>query len=118
MEKVIIERVVQKKHLADAMKSGSLPVLATPQMIAWMEEAACLCLDLEEGKSSVGIHMDVSHDAPSALNSTISIHAEVIEQNERIIKYNVSAYQGKTCIGKGIHTRCIIKTDSFMQKLK
>ena len=39
-----IERVVEKQHLASIMKSGSLDVLATPQMIAWMEEAACLCL--------------------------------------------------------------------------
>ena len=58
-----IERVVEKQHLASIMKSGSLDVLATPQMIAWMEEAACFCLELEEGKTSVGTvsytHLDV-----------------------------------------------------------
>ena len=65
-----IERVVEKQHLASIMKSGSLDVLATPQMIAWMEEAACLCLELEEGKTSVGTLMNVSHDMASPLGAT------------------------------------------------
>ena len=38
---VTIERIVERSHLASQMKSGSLDVLATPQMIAWMEEASC-----------------------------------------------------------------------------
>ena len=55
LKTIRIQRVVEKQNLASVMKSGSLDVLATPQMIAWMEEAACLCLELEEGKTSVGI---------------------------------------------------------------
>lgn len=67
LKSVTIERKVERANLASVMKSGSLDVLATPQMIAWMEEAACLCLDLEDGQTSVGISMNTSHDAPSAL---------------------------------------------------
>ena len=51
LKTIRIQRVVEQQNLASVMKSGSLDVLATPQMIAWMEEAACLCLDLEEGKT-------------------------------------------------------------------
>lgn len=43
LKTIRIQRVVEKQNLASVMKSGSLDVLATPQMIAWMEEAACLC---------------------------------------------------------------------------
>ncbi len=50
LKTIRIQRVVEKQNLASVMKSGSLDVLATPQMIAWMEEAACLCLELEEGE--------------------------------------------------------------------
>lgn len=59
--KAEIERVVEESGLASSMKSGSLEVLATPQMVAWMEEAACLCLKLDEDITSVGTKIDVSH---------------------------------------------------------
>ena len=72
LKTIRIQRVVEQQNLASVMKSGSLDVLATPQMIAWMEEAACLCLDLEEGKTSVGISMNVSHDMASPLGATNS----------------------------------------------
>lgn len=41
---VDLEHVVEESGLASTMKSGSLAVLATPQLAAWMEEAACACL--------------------------------------------------------------------------
>ena len=44
LKSVTIERKVERANLASVMKSGSLDVLATPQMIAWMEEAACFML--------------------------------------------------------------------------
>ena len=83
LKSVTIERKVERANLASVMKSGSLDVLATPQMIAWMEEAACLCLDLEDGQTSVGISMNTSHDAPSALGATISITAKMTEVQGR-----------------------------------
>lgn len=114
---VTIHCIVEKAHLASTMKSGSLDVLATPQMIAWMEQAACLCLDLEEGQTSVGIAMNVSHDAPSPLGAEITIQATLTEQKGRILQYDVVANQGQTCIGKGKHTRCIVNSEKFLAKV-
>ncbi len=38
MEKYcVLYRTVEAEDLAISMKSGALPVLATPRMIAWME---------------------------------------------------------------------------------
>ena len=78
LKTIRIQRVVEQQNLASVMKSGSLDVLATPQMIAWMEEAACLCLDLDQGKTSVGISMNVSHDMASPLGATITIEAKMV----------------------------------------
>ena len=88
LKTIRIQRVVEKQNLASVMKSGSLDVLATPQMIAWMEEAACLCLELEEGKTSVGISMNVSHDMASPLGATITIEAKMVAK--LIMKYKRS----------------------------
>lgn len=117
LKSVTIERKVERANLASVMKSGSLDVLATPQMIAWMEEAACLCLDLEDGQTSVGISMNTSHDAPSALGATISITAKMTEVQGRKVLYDVEAYDGKTCIGTGKHARFIVDAKKFLSKV-
>jgi predicted thioesterase len=115
---VRIERKVEQSGLACNMKSGSLPVLATPQMIAWMEEAACLCLDLPSEKSSVGIEMNVSHDAPSPLGALIEIEAKISADLGKIIEFEVAAYMGDKCIGKGVHKRAIINIERFMGRVQ
>lgn len=112
-----IIRKVEEKGLAKVMKSGSLPVLATPQMIAWMEEAACASLQLEEGKTSVGILMNVSHDAPSPLGAEIRIRADLKEQIKNIVVFDVAAWMGDVCIGKGEHKRAIVSEAKFLAKV-
>lgn len=114
---VRITRTVEPSGLACAMKSGSLKVLATPQMIAWMEEAACLCLDLPEDRTSVGILMNVSHDAPSPLGAEIEIEAVLTEDTGKILTYEVSAWMKDVCIGKGTHKRAVVKTEKFLSRI-
>ena len=57
--------VVSEKNSAKTMGSGTLDVFATPAMIVLMEETAwkSVAEELEEGCGTVGIHLDVSHDA-------------------------------------------------------
>ncbi len=117
LKSVTIERKVSKEHFASAMKSGSLDVLATPQMIAWMEEAACLCLNLEEGKTSVGTCMNVTHDKASPFGAVISITAEMVEVDGRKIKYQVIAQENGEIIGKGYHERFIVDIEKFLSKI-
>ena len=116
LKTIRIQRVVEQQNLASVMKSGSLDVLATPQMIAWMEEAACLCLDLDQGKTSVGISMNVSHDMASPLGQTITIEAKMVHVEGRKIDYEVQAFQDGKSIGKGQHERFIVDANRFLEK--
>lgn len=116
LKTIRIQRVVEKQNLASVMKSGSLDVLATPQMIAWMEEAACRCLELEEGKTSVGISMNVSHDMASPLGATITIEAKMVNVDGRKIDYEVQAFQDGKSIGKGVHSRFVVDAQKFIDK--
>ena len=111
-----INRKVEKSGLASVMKSGSLEVLATPQMIAWMEEAACLCLDLEEGSTSVGTRMNVEHLKASPLGADIRIVANIVKQEGRKVSFEVEAYQDDALIGKGVHERFIVQAEKFVNK--
>lgn len=116
LKTIRIQRVVKQQNLASVMKSGSLDVLATPQMIAWMEEAACLCLELEEGKTSVGISMNVSHDMASPLGAIITIEAKMVNVDGRKIDYEVQAFQDGKSIGKGVHSRFVVDVQKFIDK--
>lgn len=113
-----ILRQVETSGLACTMKSGSLPVLATPQLVAWMEEAACACLELSEGFSSVGIDIQVQHLAPSPLGAEIEITAAISRQEKRMVYYDLQAFMDGACIGKGSHVRCIIDVSRFMAKVQ
>lgn len=117
METVRIERVVEQSHLASVMKSGSLDVLATPQMIAWMEEASCQCISCPEGFTSVGIEMNVKHLAASGLGAKISIHSSLMAKEGNRMVFEVCAYQDDVCIGKGEHIRYLVEIDRFMAKI-
>lgn len=113
----VLYRTVEAQNLAMVMGSGDLPVLATPQMIAWMEEASCKIAETKEGYTTVGISMNVTHDAPSPLHARIRIVSHLIESNGKIFTFEVSAYCGETCIGKGIHKRAVVNRERFMAKV-
>lgn len=86
-------------------------------MIAWMEEASCKITNCDEGMTTVGILMNVTHDAPSALHARVRVVSELVEQNGKIYTFNVSAWQGEKCLGKGVHKRATVNAKRFMEKL-
>lgn len=112
-----IYRTVEDADLARVMKSGSLDVLATPRMIAWMEEASCLLEDVPAGYTSVGIMMNITHDAPSPFGARIRIESRLVEKKGRISEFEVSAWMGETRIGHGFHKRADVNADKFMSRL-
>lgn len=118
MEKSLeIERVVKEAGLAKTMKSGSLPVLATPQLAAWMEEASCLLLELPEGKTSVGTRLDLSHLKASPLGATIRIQASLIAEEGRRLSFAIEAYEGEALVGKASHERAVVDIDRFLGRV-
>ncbi len=111
---------VTKENTAFAFCSGALDVFATPAMISLMEECCWKMIqpELEEGNGSVGVKIDVSHDAPSAIGSTITCEATLIEIDGRHLTFSVKCLDGDRVIGKGTHERFIINNEKFMSKLK
>lgn len=112
------EALVTEQNTAAAVGSGSLPVFATPMMVALMEKAAVAALEghLEEGQGSVGTHMDVSHDAATPLGMRVWAEAELTAVEGRALTFAVAAFDAAGPIGKGIHTRFLIQNEKFMAK--
>ena len=110
---------VSEQNIASTMKSGDLPVFATPAMCALMEEAAKTAVlpALEEGEGTVGISLGISHDSPSPMGTTITATATVTQVDAKKITFSIEASDGTRRIGKGSHERFVIDNEKFMAKL-
>lgn len=113
------EITVTEAVTAIKMGSGDMPVLATPAMMALMENAAMLAVasELPEGSTTVGGHIESSHLKPSNIGDKVSATAEVIKVDGKKIEFKVSAYSGDTLLGEGTHLRFIVDKERFMSKL-
>ena len=69
----------QAEHSANIMGSGGLEILATPALVAFMENLACEALQekLSSDESSVGNLMAIDHLAPSLTSQ--AIHVQITE---------------------------------------
>ena len=110
--------VVNDQNTAAAVGSGLLPVFATPQMIALMENAAVNAVQgaLEQGQGTVGTRLDVTHDAATPIGMKVWAEAELTEINGKKLTFAVTAYDETGPIGKGTHERFIIQNDKFLAK--
>ena len=113
------ELIVTGAVTAIAMGSGDMPVLATPAMMALMENAAMLAIaeSLPEGCTSVGGYIESSHLRPSKIGDKVTAIAEVTNIDGKKVEFKVAAYSGDTLLGEGTHLRFIVDKERFMSKL-
>ena len=116
--KHISELTVTDSVTAIKIGSGDMPVLATPAMMALMENAAMLAVadELPEGCTTVG-YIESSHLRPSKIGDKVAATAEVSKVDGKKIEFKVAAYSGETLLGEGTHLRFIVDRERFMSKL-
>ena len=114
------EIVVNEQNTAASMGSGNLEVFATPWMIALMEEASqrSVAPFLEEGQSTVGTRLCVSHDAATPLGMKVWAESLLTEIDGRRLVFEVRAFDECGLIGQGTHERFIIRQQRFLEKVE
>ncbi len=114
-----VRRVVEDRHTARHLGSGNVSVLATPIMVALMEEAAIAAVDplLPEGQQTVGIHLDVKHLAPTPVGMEVVARAELTDIDGRILTFRVTAEDENEQVGEGTHKRAIIDLARFQGRI-
>lgn len=112
------ELTVTMEETAASAGSGGQPVFSTPHMIALMEKTAWASVEpcMEEGRTTVGTRLDVSHLSASPVGAHISCESELIEIDGRRLVFNVTASDDAGLIGEGIHERFVIETEKFMAR--
>lgn len=119
-EKILSRTVkVEEENLAAAMGSGSLMVLATPAVVALMENVSAELAQNElanDELTTVGTMISVEHTSPTPLGAEVTATAKLIETDGRTFKFEVSAKDKMGDIAHGTHTRVIVKAEKFQMK--
>ena len=111
--------LVQEDNTAKNMGSGDLDVLATPSLVAFMENAAknYLNIFLTDELGSVGSNININHLAPTLVGKEITVQGKITEIiKEKIIIFSLEAYEEDKKIGDATHTRVIINNEKFLSK--
>ena len=111
---------VTENNTAKFMGSGDLDVLATPSLVAFMENAAKNHLNtlLTADYGSVGSNININHISPTLVGKKITIQGEIIQIiKEKIIIFSLEAFENDKKIGDAEHTRVIINNEKFISKL-
>lgn len=116
--KANVTEMVTDLNTAKSVGSGSLPVYATPAMLALIEKASCSALEgvLNDGETSVGTLLNVKHLAATPVGMQVTATAELIERDGRRLVFKVSANDECGLIGEGIHERFIVFSEKFTEK--
>ena len=115
-----IDRVVTENDTAAKAASGSVEVLATPVIIAWMEEASLRLAqqELEEGLTTVGTEVNIKHLKGTLVGKTVKVLSVLKEIDRKRLVFDVEVVEDGVVVGSGSHTRFIIDTAKFYEKLK
>jgi predicted thioesterase len=117
-EKATYSIMVSESNTAKTMGSGSLEVFATPAMVAIMEKASTMALQpyLEEGSTTVGTALNISHVSATPVGMKVFATAEVISVEGREITFKVQAFDEGGLIGEGTHKRFVVFSEKFQSK--
>lgn len=112
--------VVEEVHTAQHLRSGAVKVLATPIMVALMEEAARHAIDplLETDQVSVGMALAVKHQAATPIGMRVTARAELLTVAERTLTFRVEAHDEREMVGEGTHVRAIVNRERFLARVR
>ena len=113
-----VELEVADGDTAVALRSGEVPVLGTPRVVALCEEAsvAALAGRLEAGETTVGHTVQLDHVAPTRVGTTIRAEATLLKVNGRRLTFSVSVSDARGLVAAGKVTRVIVDAERFMEK--
>ena len=115
-----IELEVTADDTAEAFRSGSVPVLATPRLVALCEEASCKAIEghLPENGTSVAKRLQFDHLVPVGIGGTVWAEATLdrIEGRRLVFTLSVSEEGGLVAAGKLV--RVIVDRETFLANVR
>lgn len=111
---------VKQLDTALVIGSGDLDVLATPALVAQLENISMLVVseEIEPHLTTVGSFIELKHLKPTAIGKTYTVNSQIIAIEGKKIVFKLEAYDAADLIAEGQHVRYIVDRSKFMEKLK
>ncbi len=117
-----VSLTVTDADTAVRLRSGDVPVLGTPRLVALCEEASCRALDGRLGPdgTSVGTRVELDHLAAVPVGSTVKAEATLQEVEGRRLVFSITvALDGDELgrlVSEGTLTRVVVQRPAFLAK--
>jgi predicted thioesterase len=109
---------VEDGDTASAMRSGDVPVLATPRVVALAEQATVEAVadSLAPGTTTVGSEVQLTHLAPSPIGAkvTADVVLESVEGRRLVFRVSVTDAHGLVAVGR--ITRVVVQRNRFLER--
>lgn len=111
--------LVGEEHLASALGSGLVDVLATPVLVGFCEECARMMVEptLPAGQKTVGTSISLEHVAATPPGMRVTVTAELLEIDRRRLSFRVEAHDEVELVGRGMHDRFVIDEARFAESI-
>jgi predicted thioesterase len=109
---------VTQADTAATLRSGDVPVLATPRLVGLCEEACIQAIrgEMASGLSTVSMRVQFDHLAPTGIGSEVTAVACLEKIDGRRLTFTVSANDAGGLVGAGKLTRVIVAVEPFLKK--
>lgn len=113
-----VDLTVGEADTAIALRSGTVPVLATPRVVGLAEEAAVKALEgsLGPDETTVGMQVQLDHLAPTAVGHDVVAEATVEKVHGRRVAITVAVRDERGLVAVGRVTRVIVNVERFLEK--
>lgn len=120
LEYVVADARTVPHLLPESDEFARMPeVLATGYLVGIVEWACIRALadHLDDGEQTLGIHVDLSHEAPTPPGSQLTVDVELVVVDGRQLTFEVEAFDEAATVCRGTHRRAVIATERFLARL-
>jgi predicted thioesterase len=113
-----VELTVTDADTAQSLGSGDVPVLGTPRVLALAETATVVALarELPSGITTVGVHAEVEHRAPTPIGRTVRATATLAKQDGPRLHFDVTVREGETVVAEVRVRRVLVNRQRFLEQ--
>jgi fluoroacetyl-CoA thioesterase len=117
-----VKLTVTDADTASCIRSGDVPVLATPRLVALCEEASCRSLagHLAEDRTTVASRIQFDHLVPVPVGATVRAEATLEKVEGRRLVFTLSVTLDEddrgSLVAAGRLTRVVVQRSAFLAK--
>ena len=114
-----VERIVVDESRVVTFMGEALRVYSTPAMVADVEYTALRLLQehMDEGESSVGVHIALDHLAATPLGESVEVRVVLRSVEGRRISFDAVVRDDVAMVGRGHHVRSVIDMERHASRL-